>query len=86
MADYSNKNTTPLSPWTYFWLNLLYAIPIVGVVFLLIHAIGAPNINKRNYARSFFCWLVILLIIFIISAISGGAASLFSWLSGLFNK
>lgn len=86
MGKYDNYDVTPLSPWSYFWLNFLYAIPILGVVFLLIHAIGAKNINKRNYARSFFCWLVILLIIFIISAISGGAASLFSWLSGLFNK
>ena len=38
----------PLSPWAYFGLGILYALPLVGWVFLVIHAIGAPNINKRN--------------------------------------
>ena len=45
----------PLSPWTYFGLSILYAVPVIGWVFLIAHAVASRNINKRNYARSFFC-------------------------------
>ena len=62
----------PLSPWKYFWLNILYAIPVIGFIFLVIHAIGAGNVNKRNYARSFFCVLVLALIIAGVILLAGG--------------
>ena len=80
-----NGDTTPLSPWAYFWLDILYAIPIVGFVFLLIHAIGANNVNKRNFARSYFCVLVIILIIFGVVAIFVGGAAIMNILKNLFN-
>ena len=53
----------PLSPWSYFWLQILYAIPIIGTIILIINAISHPNINVRNYSRSYFCGLIIVLII-----------------------
>ena len=53
----------PLSPWSYFGLEILYNIPIVGLDFLIIHAIGAQNINKRNFARSYFCFVIVVAII-----------------------
>ena len=61
----------PMSPWHYFGLNILYAIPILGLIFLICHAIGSHNINKRNYARSFFCILVVVLVIFAVFYFSG---------------
>ncbi|MBR6516584.1 MAG: hypothetical protein IKT40_06975 [Bacilli bacterium] len=64
----------PLSPWAYFWLQILYAIPILGIIFLIIHAIGSYNINRRNFARSYFCIYVIIGIILIV-IISTGAFS-----------
>ncbi len=76
----SERDCTPLSPWAYFGLNILYSIPIVGLVFLFIHAIGANNINKRNYARSFFCVLIIAGIILLIMAISGTLSAFLEFL------
>ncbi len=65
----------PLSPWQYFGLEILYNIPIVGFVFLLIHAIGAQNVNKKNFARAHFCLLLlVVIVIVIVVAISGGTA------------
>ena len=49
----------PLSAWAYFGYELLYAVPLVGWIFLICHAIGARNVNKRSFARSFFCVYVI---------------------------
>ncbi len=45
----------PLSPWAYFGLNILFSIPVVGFVFLIVYTFSKGNINRRNYARSFWC-------------------------------
>ena len=54
----------PLSAWAYFGLSILYAIPVVGLIFLLIHTFSSSNINRRSYARSYWCRLLLVLIIF----------------------
>lgn len=59
----------PLSPWAYFGYNILFAIPILGFILLIVFALSDSNINRRNYARSFFCWLVLLLIAVLIFVI-----------------
>ncbi len=67
----------PLSPWAYFGLKILFAIPIVGFIFLIIFSCKSDNINRRNFARSYWCdliiYAVILLIYVIIFAIVGGS-------------
>ena len=68
-------DTRPLSPWAYFGLEILYTIPIIGIIFLIVHAIGANNINKRNFARSYFCFVIVIAIIILIGYfIAGGSA------------
>lgn len=49
----------PMSPWAYFGLQILYAIPIVGFIFLIIHSVSTGNMNRRNFARSYWCALII---------------------------
>ena len=49
-----------LSPWAYFGLQILYSIPIVGFVFLLIHTFSSGNLNRRSFARSYWCALLII--------------------------
>ena len=49
----------PLSPWTYFGLQVLFAIPLVGFIFLLIYTFKSDNIHRRNFARSYWCGLLI---------------------------
>ncbi len=50
----------PLSPWAYFGLQILFAIPIVGFIFLVIFSINGSNLNRRNFARSYWCSLIIV--------------------------
>ncbi len=68
----------PLSPWAYFGYGLLFAVPIIGFIFLIVYAFDDSSINRRNYARSFFCGLLLLLIIFGVILATGLAAGLFS--------
>ena len=54
----------PISMWGYFGYELLFSIPCVGFILLCVFAFGgARNINLRNFARSYFCFLIIGLIL-----------------------
>jgi Ca2+/Na+ antiporter len=66
----------PLGMWQYFGYQILYSIPIIGFIFLVIHSVSSKNINRRNYARSFFCVLIIALIICAIAYATGGLATI----------
>lgn len=67
----------PLSPWAYFGYNLLFSIPLAGFIMLIVFSFDNSNINRRNYARSFFCTLlisiVIILVVIIIISLLGFA-------------
>ncbi len=64
----------PIGAWGYFGWNLLFAIPIAGLIVLIVFACGGvQNVNLRNYARSFFCGLVIALVIFSVVIMLGVA-------------
>ena len=68
----------PLSPWAYFGYGLLFAVPLIGLIFLVIYAFDDSQINRRNYARSYFCGIVFALIVFGVIMATGFAAGLFS--------
>ena len=59
-------NYKPLSPWAYFGYQLLFTIPLIGFIFLLVFAFNNDNINRRNFARSYFCSLILAIIIILI--------------------
>ena len=60
----------PLSGWAYFGWQLLFAIPLVGFILLIVFACGGThNINLRNFARSYFCALLIAAILAVIGII-----------------
>lgn len=61
----------PLSPWQYFGLEILYALPLIGWIFLICHAIGSKNLNKRNFARSFFCIYLIAIVLCVVLRLMG---------------
>ena len=88
MRLYDNvpQELQPLSPWKYFWLSVLYSIPVLGFIFLLIHSISSANINRKNFALSHFCILALIGIIILIFALTGALAGGASWLANLLNK
>ena len=57
----------PIIMWGYFGYEILFSIPVIGLIFLIIFAIGAKNINKKNFARSHFCYTIICFLVFIVA-------------------
>lgn len=65
MEDYNGPDRyAPLGAWTYFGLSILYALPIIGLIFLLIHTFSDTNINRRSFARSYWCKALFVIILF----------------------
>lgn len=68
-VPYENK---PLSPWAYLGYQILFSIPLVGFILLIVFSTGAArNINLRNFARSYWCAVLVILILGIVLAIVG---------------
>ena len=62
MAKYHGKHYY-LGAWSYVFLDILYFIPIIGLIFLLVHSFSDKDENRRHYARSYFARLLLILII-----------------------
>ncbi|MBR6704239.1 MAG: hypothetical protein IKI82_02300 [Lachnospiraceae bacterium] len=74
----------PLSPWAYFGYSLLFAIPVIGLICLIIFSLSDTNINRRSFARSFFCGLVIALIISLVMGVLGVLPVIWSTIQNAF--
>ena len=57
---------TPISMWGYFGYNILFGLPIIGFIILIVFALGHHNVNVKNYARSFFCGFISVIILSLI--------------------
>lgn len=68
----------PISAWGYFGYNILFSIPIIGFIFLIVFSFDSSNINRRNYARSFFIIYLLIAIVFLISILFFGGIEIFS--------
>ena len=77
--DYYNgpEEYRPISMWGYFGYEILFSIPVVGFILLIVFAITAKNQNVKNFARSYFCFLILAVIIIAILAATGAIGALF---------
>ncbi len=69
----------PISMWGYFGYQLLFSIPCAGFILLLVFALGGTNnINVKNFARSYFCYLIVFAIIAVICFFIFGGMAFFT--------
>ena len=96
--EFSQENR-PLSPWAYFGYGILFSIPVVGFILLIVFSFAGQNVNRKNFARSYWCKLIVVLAIVIIllvlvltgvikgpieTAINWMRDTGLNWLSGVF--
>jgi len=69
-----------LGPWGYFGLQILFSIPLVGFILLIVFSLDNSHLNRRNYARSYWCgliiWVILMVVLFVILAATGVLADL----------
>ena len=68
------KAYRPLSAWSYFWRSVLYAIPVIGWIFLLVHVFACKSRHGRSYARFHLLVAILAIITVVAVALLGGPA------------
>ena len=73
----------PLSAWAYVGYSLLFSIPLIGLILLIVFSFDSSNINRRNYARSYFCeiliaFIIVIFMLIIISVLGISLASVYN--------
>ena len=63
---YNSPKYRPISAWGYLGYDILFAIPIIGFILLIVYSVIDDNINVRNYARSYWCKLIVIFAVFFI--------------------
>lgn len=54
----------PISAWGYVGYSFLFAIPFLGQIMLILYAVGLiGRIPVRKYARSYFCWAIVVVLL-----------------------
>ena len=62
------KEYKPMSIWKFFGFEVLFSIPIVGVIASLIFSLDvSKNVNLTNFARAKFLWTVLETIMFMLA-------------------
>ena len=76
----------PISAWGYIGYNLLFAIPLVGFILLIVFSFNKTNLNRRNYARSYWCALLIVIILVLITVVIAVVTGTTDELIGIFQQ
>ncbi len=68
----------PLGAWSYFGYQLLFMIPLVGIICLIVFSLSDANINRRSFARSYFCVYIIVAILLVVIILGVGSCAVLS--------
>ncbi len=80
------KQYRPMGAWNYFFYQILFAIPLVGIICLIVFSLDSSNIVRRGFARSYFCGLILLIILIVIMVVLGVGTSLLARLQGILDR
>ena len=51
--------------WAYVFWTIVFTLPVIGIILVVIFSLAGTNTNRKKFARSFLCWLLIDVIILI---------------------
>ncbi|MBE6724821.1 MAG: zinc ribbon domain-containing protein [Ruminococcaceae bacterium] len=72
-APAADPLNAPLTTGNFFWMPVVLAIPVVGLIVLLVWAFSkSANLNRKHYARATLIWMLISLILVVIVTFAGG--------------
>ena len=59
----------PLSPWVYLGYFLLFTVVPFGWIAAIVFSFNDDNINRRNFARAYWCAVLVSVILTVIGVI-----------------
>ena len=79
------KEVKLLGPWGYFGLKILFSIPLVGFILLIVFSLDNNHLNRRNFARSYWCDLILSVVLSLLLVILLSVTGVFQELFDLLN-
>ena len=64
-------NDKPISPLGYIGYEILFGIPVVGLIVAIIMSIGSGNQNVKNFARAQIIVAILVFVIYFVAALLG---------------
>ena len=63
MYNDSDRNYISLGSW--MWMMFITAIPIIGLIMILVWAFTGENESRKNYYRALLLWFLILALLMV---------------------
>ena len=71
MSENENNQYRRLSPWAYVGYGLLFTLPVIGWILAIVFALNDDNLNRRNFARGYWCMVLVVVILSIAGMVMG---------------
>lgn len=71
MSENENNQYRLLSPWAYVDYGLLFTLPVIGWILAIVFALNDDNLNRRNFARGYWCMVLVVVILSIVGMVMG---------------
>ena len=60
----------PVSTAYYFWMMLLFAIPVVGLIVCLVTAFSGDDTSRKNFSRAVLIWIVVGAVLAVVAVVA----------------
>ena len=60
----------PVSTAYYFWMMLLFTVPVIGLIVCLVTAFSGEDASRKNFSRAVLIWILVAIVLSIIVAIA----------------
>ena len=60
----------PVSTAYYFWMMILFAVPVIGLIVCLVTAFSGEDASRKNFSRAALIWILVAIVLSIIVAIA----------------
>lgn len=71
MSENENNQYQLLSPWAYVGYGILFTLPVIGWILAIVFTLNDDNLNRRNFARGYWCGVLVAVIVVVILSIVG---------------
>ena len=84
MNNDSDRNYISVGSW--IWMMLVTAIPIVGLIMILVWAFTGDNESRKNYFRAILVWLLIAVVFAVVVVLAGSSPAILKYIQSLTHK
>lgn len=71
MSENENNQYRLLSPWACVGYGILFTLPVIGWILAIVFALNDDNLNRRNFARGYWCMVLVVVILSIVGMVMG---------------